>query len=114
MYLAVRGWKVANIPLLPDQPPPPQLAGLDRRRIVGLLIEPGQLIDHRRQRQRRLGVMGESAYTDPVKLYEEVEETRQYYRRNGFGLVDITDKPIEESADEVIALVTRRLQTQNS
>ena len=112
MYLAVRGWKVANVPLLPEIPPPPKLFELDRRRIVGLIIEPGQLIDHRQQRQRRLNVSGGSAYTDPVKLYEEIEEARKMYRRNGFAMVDITDKPIEESADEVIGLVTRRLQTQ--
>ena len=47
-----------------------------------------------------------------VRLYEEVEAARKLYRRSGFAIVDITDKPIEESADEVIALVSRRLKTQ--
>ena len=65
---------------------------------------------HRQQRQRRLGTPGESAYTDPFKLYEEVEATRRLYRKNGFVVVDVTDKPIEESADEIIALITRRLK----
>lgn len=111
MYLAVQGWKVANVPLLAGVPPPAELLRVDRRRVVGLTIEPGQLVDHRRQRQRRLGVPGESAYTDPAGLYEEVETARRFYRRSGFAVVDITDKPIEESADEIIALVTRRLKT---
>jgi regulator of PEP synthase PpsR (kinase-PPPase family) len=110
MYLSVRGWKVANVPLLTDVPPPPELFQLDRRRVVGLTIDPGQLVAHRQQRQRRLGTPGNSVYTDPFKLYEEVEATRRLYRQNGFATVDVTDKPIEESADEVIALVTRRLQ----
>jgi regulator of PEP synthase PpsR (kinase-PPPase family) len=113
MYLAVRGWKVANVPLVADVPPPPKLFELDKRRVVGLTIEPGQLIDHRQQRQRNLGVSGSgSAYVDPTRLYEEVETARKLYRRSGFAVVNITDKPIEESADEVIALVTRRLKSQ--
>jgi regulator of PEP synthase PpsR (kinase-PPPase family) len=110
MYLSVRGWKVANVPLLTDVPPPPELFQLDRRRVIGLTIDPGQLVAYRQQRQRRLGIPGASAYTDPFKLYEEVETARRLYRQNGFVTIDVTDKPIEESADEVIALVTRRLQ----
>jgi len=109
MFLSIQGWKVANVPLVKEMRPSPQLFQLDRRRVVGLTIEPGQLLAHRRQRQRRLGVPGGSAYTDPVTLYEEVEAARQVYRQGGFSIVDITDKPIEESAGEVITLVTRRL-----
>ena len=115
MYLAVRGWKVANVPLVPDISPPPKLFELDRRRIVGLTIDPGQLIEHRQQRQQNLGVSGHgSDYIDPTGLYEEVDAARKPYRRNGFAIVNITDKPIEESADEVIALVTRRLKSKPS
>ncbi|MBN1218679.1 MAG: kinase/pyrophosphorylase [Anaerolineae bacterium] len=111
MYLAVRGWKVANVPLVRNVPPSPKLLQLDRRRVVGLLIDPGQLLSHRQQRQRRLGVPGNSAYTDPNELYEEIEAARHLYRHNGFAIVDVTDKPIEESADEVLALMNRRLKT---
>lgn len=114
MYLSVLGWKVANVPLLKDIPPPPELFKLDRRRVVGLTIEPGQLLLHRKQRQRNLGTSMESEYTNPVILYEEVEDMRKLYRRSGFAIVDVTDKPIEESADEVIALVTRRLGTMSA
>ncbi|MBN1993465.1 MAG: kinase/pyrophosphorylase [Anaerolineae bacterium] len=110
MYLAVRGWKVANVPLVKEIPPPPQLFLVDCRRVVGLTIDPGQLISHRQQRQRRLGVQGESAYTDPAELYEEVKAARQLFCQNGFAIVDVTDKPIEECADEVIALMNRRLK----
>ncbi len=110
MYLSVLGWKVANVPLLSNVPPPPELFQLDRRRVVGLTIEPGQLVAHRHQRQSRLGVGGGAAYTDPAQLFEEVEVVRQLCRRSGFALVNVTDKPLEESADEVITLVNRRLQ----
>jgi regulator of PEP synthase PpsR (kinase-PPPase family) len=110
MYLSVLGWQVANVPLVKEVPLPPELFQLDRRRVVGLTIEPGQLVGHRQRRQHRLGLAGESAYTNPLELYEEVEAARRLYRRAGFAIADVTDKPIEESADEVIALVGRRLK----
>ena len=112
MYLAVMGWKVANVPLLHDVPPPPILLQVDRRRVIGLTVEPGQLVAYRRWRQARLGVSGPSPYTDPAAIYDEVEEAQRFCRRHGFAVVDITDKPVESSADEVILTVTRRLKSQ--
>lgn len=110
MYLSVLGWKVANVPLVMGLPPPPELFQLDRRRVIGLNIEPAQLLVHRQQRQRRLGAPGPSAYTDPAAIYEEVEAARQVFRRGGFSIIDVTDKPIETSADEIIERITRRFE----
>ncbi|GAB4540811.1 MAG: pyruvate, water dikinase regulatory protein [Anaerolineae bacterium] len=112
MYLSVLGWKVANIPLVPGLPPPTSLFQLDRRRVVGLDIEPGQLVIHRQQRQRHLGAPGPSAYTDPQSIYEELEAARRIFQQGGFTVVDVTDKPIETSADEIISRVTRQLRLQ--
>ncbi|MEJ5199800.1 MAG: pyruvate, water dikinase regulatory protein [Anaerolineae bacterium] len=109
MYLSVMGWKVANVPLVPELPPPPILLTIDPRRVVGLTIEPGQLIAHRRWRQAHLGI-GATNYTDAEAIYEEVEAARRFCRQHGFAIVDVTDKPIESSAEEVIAVVTRRLR----
>jgi regulator of PEP synthase PpsR (kinase-PPPase family) len=108
MYLSVLGWKVANVPLVVGLAPPPELFQLDSRRVIGLAIEPGQLLGHRQQRQRHLGAPGPSAYTDPVAIYEEMEMARQVFKHGGFSTIDVTDKPIEASADEIIALITRR------
>ncbi len=108
MYLAVLGWKVANVPLVPEFPPPPKLFQLDRHRVIGLTIDPTKLLAHRRQRQRRLGTTGPSAYAEPVKLFEEVETARRIFKQGGFSVLDITDKPMETSADEVVELITRR------
>ncbi len=109
MYLSVMGWKVANVPLVPELPPPPMLLQVDPRRVVGLTIEPGQLIAHRRWRQAHLGI-ATTTYTAAEAIYEEVEAARRFYRKHGFAIVDVTDKPIESSAEEVIAVVTRRLK----
>ncbi|MFB3906543.1 MAG: pyruvate, water dikinase regulatory protein [Acidobacteriota bacterium] len=108
MYLSVLGWRVANIPLLKGIPPPPELFKAQRERIVGLIVEASQLVGHRELRQRRLGTGRKSDYADTLKLHEEVDEARLFYKRNAIRTVDVTDKPIEESAEEVIALITRR------
>ena len=110
MYLAVMGWKVANVPLLRELPPPPILAEIDPRRVVGLTVEPGQLVAYRKWREAHLGAGHESPYTDGAAICDEVLEARRFCQRSGFALVDVTDKPIESCAEEVTGHVTRRLK----
>jgi regulator of PEP synthase PpsR (kinase-PPPase family) len=107
IYLSVLGWKVANAPLVPGLSPEPELFKVDHRRVIGLNIEPGQLLAHRQQRQQRLGTSGPSAYTDPAQLYEEVMAARRLFKQGGFSVIDVTDKPIEASADDIIKLMAR-------
>lgn len=109
LFLSMKGWKVANVPLVPGVPPRPELFDLDRRRVIGLKIDPAELLAHRQYRQSSLGVGGQSDYDDPVKLYEEVEVAQQVFRRGGFKVIDVTNKPIETSAAQVITAVTRQL-----
>jgi regulator of PEP synthase PpsR (kinase-PPPase family) len=107
IYLSVLGWKVANVPLVLGLPPPDQLFQIDRRRVIGLRIDVEELANHRRWRQRAmLGTAGNS-YTDVSRLDDELDMTRGVFRRGGFAVVNVTNKPIEESADEIIALITR-------
>jgi regulator of PEP synthase PpsR (kinase-PPPase family) len=108
MYLSTRGWKVANVPLVKEVGAPKALFEIDRRRVVGLTIDPDQLVLYRRRRQHSLGVPRETAYTDVDEIAAEVKFACQVFQRGQFAVVDITDKPIEESAEEVIAHVTRR------
>jgi regulator of PEP synthase PpsR (kinase-PPPase family) len=110
VYLSTRGWKVANVPLIREVSPPDDLFQVDPRRVVGLVIEPDELAAFRRRRQHRLGMGPGSAYADLGELRDEVKLARELCARAGFAIVDITDKPIEESADEVIAHVMRRLR----
>jgi regulator of PEP synthase PpsR (kinase-PPPase family) len=111
LYLSVLGWKVANYPLVPGMELPPELGQVDPRRVFGLTIEPGQLVHLRQERQLRLGVAGYSAYTDPEQVYAEVEFGRRLYRGHSFTVIDVTDKPLESTADEVLRLVTARFDT---
>lgn len=107
LYLASLGWKVANVPLIHGEPPPPELSQLHRRRVVGLMIELDQLLAHRRWRERRLKAPLSGSYSNPFKLREELEAARRVFLQGGFAVVDITNKPVEASAKEILELVGR-------
>ncbi len=104
LYLASLGWKVANVPLIGGEPPP-ELFQLYRRRVVGLTIDPDQLLVHRRWRERRLKVSLSESYSNPLKLREELEAARRVFLQGGFAVVDITNKPVEVSAKEILEAV---------
>jgi regulator of PEP synthase PpsR (kinase-PPPase family) len=106
LYLASQGWKVANVPLVGGAPPP-ELFQLQRRRVVGLTIEPDQLLAHRRWRERRLKVSLSGSYSNPLKIREELDAARRVFLQGGFAVVDITNKPVEASAREILEAVGR-------
>lgn len=107
IYLSVLGWKVANIPLVPNVAPPKQLFEIDRRRVVGLTLDPDVLQLHRRYRQQLYMNLGGSSYIAGEALYDELDNARKVFRKGGFAIIDVTNKPIEESADQIIAHISR-------
>jgi regulator of PEP synthase PpsR (kinase-PPPase family) len=110
VYLSTMGWKVANIPLIKDIEPPDELFEIDPRRVVGLIVEAGQLIAYRQRRQQYLGTLSGAPYAEPEALAEELDYARSVFRRGGFTTLDMTDKPIEESAHDAIGIITRKLK----
>jgi regulator of PEP synthase PpsR (kinase-PPPase family) len=108
LYLSVLGWKVANIPIVPGLVLPSEFSQINPQKAFGLKIAPGQLLLFRQQRQQRLGISGPSDYTNPERLTGELEYALEIIHRSGFTTIDVTDKPIESCADEVIRLVTAR------
>jgi regulator of PEP synthase PpsR (kinase-PPPase family) len=107
MYLAMLGWKAANVPLVQGVDPPRQLYEIDRNRVIGLTITPDKLRAHRRERQQTLGEVGRLSYAGAREISQDLEYAYELYRRSRFATVDTSDKPIEESATEVIALIQR-------
>ncbi len=107
MYMGVLGWKVANVPLVNGIEPPRQLFEIDRRRVVGLIIDSDVLGHHRRWRNQAFQGTAGRNYTDFDALEEELAWSRRIFRRGGFSVVNVTNKPIEETADQVIALISR-------
>jgi len=102
MYLAMLGWKVANIPLLPTIPLPDVVTALDRAHVFGLTINPVQLAGHRRARQRSLGIAA-GAYFEHQQIVEELRAANHLFAQHHFTVVDVTDKPIETTGEEIIA-----------
>lgn len=109
VYLSTLGWKVANVPLVKDIQPPSELFEVDPRRMIGLTIEPGQLVAYRQRRQHHLGTSGRSAYSEPQALVEELEFAQRIFRQGQFTVVDMTDKPVEEGSHEIAAIIMRNL-----
>ncbi len=107
MYMGVLGWKVANVPLVQQIAPPRQLFEIDRRRVIGLIIDGDVLGHHRRWRNQAFQGTAGSSYSDPDELDEELTWSRRIFRQGGFAVVNVTNKPIEETADQVIALISR-------
>lgn len=112
MYLAVLGWKTANVPLIIGAPMPETLKTIDRRRIIALNINVDQLIAHRRMRQETLGTKDIYAYVSKDDIEKEIHGARRHYITHGYSMVDVSNKPIENSAEEIIEMITRRFKSQ--
>ncbi len=98
IYLSLYGHKVINIPLAKGVRPPPQLDGVQQRKIVGLTINPSRLMEIRKKRLTGFGV-GRSEYFDPQSVLEELEEANEFFRRHRrWPIIDVTNRSIEEIA----------------
>lgn len=104
MYIANRGFKCANYPLVPDIPLPPELENARRPLVVGLTKDPKSLSDIRRARLRFLNHDEESDYAQFEKVREEVAAARRLFSRHGWPVVDVTRRSIEEAAATIIQL----------
>jgi regulator of PEP synthase PpsR (kinase-PPPase family) len=102
IYLAHRGWKVANVPLVQGVEPPPQLLEIDPKRVAGLVIDPHRLAEVRAARLRNLGQDPRTAYADLEEIVAEIRYTREMFRRHSWVVVDVTGKSVEETANEVL------------
>lgn len=107
MYLAAHGWKAANLPLVREIPPPSELLRVPKHKVVGLTIDPSRLLEHRNWRAAQLGLPGPTKYLDPLEIEQDLDEARLFYRRNGFAVVDVTDKPVEELGRSIMDRVKR-------
>jgi len=109
IFLAYRGWRVANVPVIADLEPPPALSGVDRCRVVALTIDPKRLMLLRKARASRMGRRLSLQYAKLEHVQQELDWAELLLRRHRWATVDVTNKSIEESAAEIIALQRRRL-----
>ena len=104
MYLAQRGYKTGNIPLIRGLPVPPKLSELNPNRVFGLVVEPARLLEIRRARARFLGRLPHRDYADPEVVHHELQEARRLFRSRGWRIVDISGRAVEENASRIIEL----------
>jgi regulator of PEP synthase PpsR (kinase-PPPase family) len=108
IYLANRGLKVANVPLVPGVPPPPQLLTLRGPLIVGLTNSPDRLVQLRRSRLLALKQEEHTPYVDLEEVKREVAEARRLFTRHNWPVIDVARRSIEETAAEILRLMAAR------
>ena len=105
MYLAYRGLRTANIPLVPGSEPAEQLFQVDPRRIYGLVTDPELLLEIRRDRMREMGALVPD-YADREAVEAELAEARALMRRLGCIVINTANRAIEEVAQEILRYVS--------
>lgn len=114
LYLANRGIKAANVPFVPGVPLPDILERLTRPLVIGLTNDHKRLVELRRARLFSLHQKEETAYVDPEEVRAELTEARRYFARNGWPVIDVTRRSIEETAAAIVALYQRHLEEQQN
>jgi regulator of PEP synthase PpsR (kinase-PPPase family) len=108
IYLANRGYKVANIPLVPESPPPSSLFALSHPLVVGLTTNPDRLIQIRRNRLLALNQAPETDYVDLEAVNAELAFARRLFADNSWPVIDVTRRSIEETAFAIVKLCNER------
>ncbi|MFZ4532968.1 MAG: pyruvate, water dikinase regulatory protein [Alsobacter sp.] len=104
IYLANRGIKTANIPLVPGIPPPTALETVRRPLVVGLVASPERIVQIRQNRLLTLRASDDTPYVDRMAVAEEVAFSRKLCARHNWPLIDVTRRSIEETAAAILDL----------
>jgi len=107
LYLANRGYKTANIPLVPNAPLPDEVLEARGPFIVGLTNDPVRLTQVRRNRILMLNQSDETDYIDLEKVRREVTDARRLFRKHSWPVIDVTRRSIEETAASVLQQLAR-------
>ncbi len=108
IYLANRGYKTANIPIVVESPPPLNLYKLANPLIVGLTTSADRLIQVRRNRLLSLNQQPDTSYVEEEAVMRELAFARRMFADNGWSVIDVTRRSIEETAAAIIALCNQR------
>ena len=106
IYMAIRGYFVANVPIVYKVEPPPELFKVDQRKVVGLRMDPVRLRQIREQRLRSFREDARQAYFDANAIQQEIAYSDEIFRVASWPVVDTSLKSLEETAVEVVSLAT--------
>ena len=110
IYLANRGYRTANIPLVPGVPPPAALDHLRRPLIVGLVASPDRIVQIRQNRLLALQANPETEYVDRIAVAHEVNDSRRMFGERNWPIIDVSRRSIEETAAAILDLYREHKQ----
>ena len=105
IYLANRGYKTVNVPLVLDQKIPEDLYSNITSCIVGLVADPERLSDIRRNRVAIMQDQNLKEYTDLDSIKKEVEDSRKLFKKNSWPIIDVTRRSVEETAASILKII---------
>ncbi len=108
IYLAQRGYKTANVPLVPGIEPPGALSGRHSAFVVGLVASPERIAEIRRNRVQLMSDRTVEGYVDKTLIASEIAQSRRLFAKHGWPVIDVTRRSIEETAATIIKLVHDR------
>jgi regulator of PEP synthase PpsR (kinase-PPPase family) len=109
VFLAHKGYKVSNVPIVLDRPLPNAVFEVDQNRIFGLTIDPESLRHIRHQRMETMRMPGRTNYSDMDYILAELEWADDLFRRNpSWPVIDVTRKAVEETAATILKVLGER------
>jgi regulator of PEP synthase PpsR (kinase-PPPase family) len=105
IYLANRGYKTVNIPLVLDQKIPNDLYINKTSCIVGLIADPERLSDIRRNRVAIMQDQNLKEYTDLEFIKKEVDDSKKLFKKNSWPVIDVTRRSVEETAASILKII---------
>ena len=106
IYLANRGYKVSNIPIIPNKELPVQLEESSKKTcIIGLVCDVSRLLDVRRNRIQSMHEDRPGDYTNEEKIINELESSKKLFKKYNWPIIDVTRKSVEETAASIIKIL---------
>ena len=102
IYLANRGFKTANVPLVPGMPIPPNLETAEGPLVIGLVASPEHIVEVRQNRVMAFPDGHLDDYVNRRTIAEEIARTRRLCVKNGWPVIDVTSRSIEEVAAAIL------------
>ena len=113
VYMSMFGWKVANVPLIKGIDAPKELFEIDKNRVFGLNINLNHLVIQRQKRWKGFGNLSNMNYVDSKSVGQELQYAKFLFKRGGFTQINISNKAIESTANEIIGFIIDRFGEQS-
>ncbi|WP_042355504.1 pyruvate, water dikinase regulatory protein [Bacillus rubiinfantis] len=107
MFLAHKRYKVANVPIVPEVPPPDELFQIPRKNCIGLIISPNKLNEIRKERLKALGLGSQANYASYQRILEELDYAEKIMKRVGCPVINVSNKAIEETAGLILDVLKK-------